>query len=84
MPRTPSPGQQVSAAGKEPGPKASSKERGEPEHGLQLYPHFFFPKPHPATSAGPPLDPEHLPFWSCEVRYRIRVKRRSADSPGLS
>lgn len=78
------PGSRCPQREKSRGPKASSKERGEPQHGLQLYPHFFFPKPHPATSAGPPLDPEHLTFWSCRFRYRIRVKRGSADSPGLS
>ncbi|XP_039709459.1 translation initiation factor IF-2-like [Pteropus medius] len=67
------PGSRCPQREKSRGPKASSKERGEPEHGLQLYPHFFFPKPHLATSAGPLLAPEHLPFWSCGIRAALWV-----------
>lgn len=77
------PGQQVSGAGKGAGTGASLKEGGEPERGLPLYLHFFFPKPHPPTSAGLPVQPESLPSWGRGVRFRVRVER-SADSPGLS
>lgn len=45
-----------------PGLRASWNEGGQSERGLPLEPHFCFPEPHRATSAGPPSDREPLAF----------------------
>lgn len=62
LPPTPSRGSRCPQPERGPGLRASWNEGGEPERGLPLEPHFCFPEPHPATSAGPPSDREPLAF----------------------
>lgn len=80
LPRAPGAGSRC-RAGK--GPEAEGILEGGRRVGARASPdpYSLFPKPHPATSVGPPSHPEPLPSWDCGLRVRVRVGRRGADSP---